>query len=919
MTPEQRNETIAELFNEAIRLDRKGQEDLLESSNVPDDVRREIEMLLQAERQMESERRRDPDQTQAIAGAEADGPETDEFSISSQNPAGATLTDNLETPSAGTPDSMESAGRPSSIGKFRLLQLLGVGGYGQVWKAYDTVLDRFVALKIPRDDVSYRFNRKMVEREARAAAQFQHPNIVTIHEVIFYGDRALIASELIEGVTLSKSIAASSLAIKQTAEICAKLADAIHYAHCRGVIHRDLKPSNILVDHAGEPHVTDFGLAKRELAHTTLSAEGSVLGTPTYMPPEQARGDSHSADSRSDIYSLGVILFQMLTSELPFRGDRQAVIQKVIYVDPPSPRSLKPDIPRDLETICLKCLQKSPARRYQSAKELATDLELWLDRKPIHARPVTRLERGLRLCARYPLVSSLAMAIVLLVSVSLVVITSLYFHADRNEKAALRHLKRRTANFEKTIQAVEVMLSRVIEREEPEFVGIQRELLNEALNLYEQLVDTNGDDADSLIENARIKTRMGYLYDALEQPADALHAFRSSADQFETALAGTKQADTSEELAECFRSEARMLLEMSTQGQSDWDAFETAIRRAIEIDAAAAPIEPERRFSLVKSHNLCARMCVSRGDYERAEQEYFRTIKLLEDLKADTSASGVVKLSLIWNRHQLADMYVRQDKLEQARQIHEDLLQQRLQLQQVRPDGYRFHPSTVVNYPSPKQTFSIRRDLAATHRTLGQICEAENDDEAAAVHFRAATKLMDDVVRDYPHRQSHWNARGGLHTRYSQILMRLGKREEALYHCEIGLQSWSQAAADPPSDGRLKVFASHHETAGSLAQQIKNHEAAILHFVAALQFYNQLGELAPEDPTVDLASIRISLELAALRRQSGDEGAASELVRHAVELTESLKQIDQPNKAQLRAIRTAERLLQKHAPDQIAP
>ncbi|WP_233903426.1 serine/threonine-protein kinase [Stieleria maiorica] len=917
MTPEHRNETIDELFSEAIRLDRQGQMELLESSNLPDDIRREIEALLEAEREMKSEQQRDPDQTKGMVSVDAVGSETGEFSVSEQYPAGVTITDNLETPSAGTTDSIESAGRPSSIGKFRLLQLLGVGGYGQVWKAYDTVLDRFVALKIPRDDVSYRFNRKMVEREARAAAQFQHPNIVTIHEVIFYGDRALIASELIEGVTLSKSIAASSLAIKETAEICAKLADAIHYAHCRGVIHRDLKPSNILVDHSGEPHVTDFGLAKRELAHTTLSAQGNVLGTPTYMPPEQARGDSHTADSRSDIYSLGVILFQMLTSELPFRGDRQAVIQKVIYVDPPSPRSLKPDIPRDLETICLKCLQKSPSRRYQTAKELATDLELWLHKKPIHARPVTRLERGMRLCARYPLVSSMALAIVLLVSVSLITITSLWIRADRNEKAALRHLERRTANFEKTIQAVEVMLSRVIEREEPEFVGIQQDLLNEALHLYEQLVDTNGDDADSLIENARIKTRMGYLYDALEQPADALDAFRSSADQFETALAGTKQAATSEELAECYRSEARMLLEMSAEGQADWDAFETAIERAIEIDGAALPVAPDRRFSLVKSHNLCARMCVSRGDFERAEQEYFRTIKLLEDTKPDVSEPGVDTLSLIWNRHQLADMYCRQGKLDQSRQIHEELLQQRLQLQRVHPDGYRFHPSTVVHYPSPKQTFSIRRDLAASHRTLGQICEAENDDVGAEVHFRAAVELIDDVVKDYPHRRSHRDVKGGLHTRYSQILMRLGKRQEALDHCEIGLQSWSQAAADAPSESRLKVFASHHATAGSLAQQIKNHEAAMLHFVAALRFYSQLIDLVPEDPTMALASIRISLDLAELRRQSGDEGAASELVRQAVQWTESMKQIDQPDQTRLRAIESAERLLRKHAADQI--
>ncbi|HLJ97495.1 MAG TPA: protein kinase [Gemmataceae bacterium] len=456
-------------------------------------------------------------------------------------------------PRIAPPNSIDPEVLPSVAG-YEILELLGRGGMGAVYKARQESLNRVVALKmILAAELAGRQERVRFRSEAEAVAQLQHPNIVQIHEVGEQAGIPYFSLEYVEGGTLADKLAGTPQPARSAAAMVETLARAMHYAHEQGIVHRDLKPANILLasvvrspqsgaketgyglwttDYGLIPKITDFGLAKRldkELGHTLT---GTIMGTPSYMATEQAEGRIRAIGPATDVYGLGAILYEMLTGRPPFKGESPLdTLHQVLYVEPVSPIQLQPKMPRDLQTICLKCLEKSPADRYASAFDLAEDLRRFLVGEPILARPAGLTERVVKWARRRPAIAALVLVSSLAAIGSMV---GIIVHNSQLQDALHTTEEQRARadlNLQKARQAVDAMLTEVGKKELaniPQMEPVRRALLEKALLFYQGFLQQNSTDPAILRETARVHELRARIYESLGRQGEMEEALRQA-------------------------------------------------------------------------------------------------------------------------------------------------------------------------------------------------------------------------------------------------------------------------------------------------------------------------------------------------------------------------------------------------------
>lgn len=469
-----------------------------------------------------------------------------------------------ELPLSSAPHASPTA--PSILhyfGDYELLHEIARGGMGVVYKAKQVSLNRIVAVKmllfgkLAGEDFVKRFRA-----EAEAAASLQHPNIVAIHEVGEHDGQHYFSMDYVEGSNLAALVLEKPLPARRAATYLKIVAEAIHYAHQRGVLHRDLKPSNILIDAHEQPRVTDFGLAKRLPNSATgtenlnLTLTGQVLGTPHYMPPEQADGKGVEATPASDVYSLGAIFYHLLTGRPPFlAATLESALAQLLHNEPVPPRLLNASVPRNLETICLKCLSKEPSRRYASAGALAQELGRWLNGDPILARPAGLPERLWRWGQRRPVVAGLIVSLHLVLVLGFSGILWQWRRAEHNAHTAANQSQRakQHANAEaaqraraeaqaKKSQQVSRFLAEMLQGVQPEVaLGRDTTVLREILSQTEKRLRSELKDQPEV--EAELRHTIGVAYLSLGDPINAESILREAL-RLRRAVLGDEHDDT---------------------------------------------------------------------------------------------------------------------------------------------------------------------------------------------------------------------------------------------------------------------------------------------------------------------------------------------------------------------------------------
>ncbi len=734
---------------------------------------------------------------------------------------------------------------PREVAGYEILGILGRGAMGVVYKARQRGLKRLVALKmILSGGHAGEGELARFRIEAEAVARLHHPNIVQIYEVGEENGLPFFSLELVEGDSLARKIAGTPQPPREAAQLLYLLARAMHCAHEKGIVHRDLKPANILMTLDGEPKITDFGLAKRLEEDAGQTHSGIIMGTPGYMPPEQADGRADQIGPASDVYSLGAILYELMTGRVPLRAPTlRETLAQVRDQEPVAPTQLQPKVPRDLETICLKCLQKDPRRRYASAGSLAEDLRRFLAHEPIQARPVTRVERAWRWCRRNPLGAAVALLVVAWACTMSALAWGLKVQKDETDRARVE------ADHQASIARANAEQAQASARfAKTQYAGALQQMVGMGGDLQKVLRSRQAAQAGPATANLR-ETLLRVLRDRVTQMARDLEGARATA--FALPAAYQSLGDLRKSLGE-----GEEALRLYREGE---ELLQRSIRDNPDNDVARA----NRGVMLLRMGDMELDL---HGDARAACEHYRQARSLQEEIAQHPHGRQYSEA----DNYRLLSLYVMalgKGELEGGDpRAALDRFQEALELRRA---WVQREPKSV-----PAESY-----LSEVYLWLGVVRGRLGDDKGSREAFSRAREMVESLIqrfsRDFSFKDDLAEVQGFLGDAHLQA----GKTAEAEKTYRLALEN-RQAVADRYPDEisfRPRMARALERLATTAAAGDRRAEAR-KHYEAALAMREELVGIEPSNRTWRAAYL---LTLAHCGRHADAAAKAEELTRQA--------------------------------------